>query len=105
MHLFVLAWALCALLVTVLWGMGELQRLRDEFESVAQRAHAMVARKLDQNESVLSSVDALMAASRPFEVSELSTFARELLPHYPQLHSFIFFKACLWLNACSFCVR
>lgn len=92
-HLFVLAWALCALLVTVLWGMGELQRLRDEFESVAQRAHAMVARKLDQNESVLSSVDALMAASRPFEVSELSTFARELLPHYPQLHSFIFFQS------------
>ncbi|WP_141113246.1 ATP-binding protein [Chromobacterium haemolyticum] len=92
-HLFVLAWALCALLVTVLWGMGELQRLRDEFESVAQRAHAMVARKLDQNESVLSSVDALMAASRPFEASELSTFVRELLPHYPQLHSFIFFQS------------
>nr|WP_240352315.1 ATP-binding protein [Chromobacterium alkanivorans] len=34
-----------------------------------------------------------MAASRPFEASELSTFARELLPHYPQLHSFIFFQS------------
>ena len=92
-HLFVLAWVLSALLVAVLWGIGELQRLRDEFESVAQRAHALVARKLDQNESVLASVDALMVASRPFEAAALGTFARELLPHYPQLHSFVFFQS------------
>ncbi|WP_236687562.1 ATP-binding protein [Chromobacterium subtsugae] len=90
--LFGAIWLVCALLVLSQWAMGEYRRLQDGFELAAHQAYAGVARRLDQNESVLSAIDALLLSREPLDAKALSAFSREMLPRYQQLYAIEFFR-------------
>ncbi|WP_244986173.1 ATP-binding protein [Chromobacterium violaceum] len=90
--LFGAVWLACALLVAVQWGVGEYRRLQDGFELAAHQAYAGVARRLDQNESVLSAIDALLLSREPFDASAVGAFSREMLPRYQQLYAIQFLR-------------
>ncbi|OVE49907.1 hypothetical protein CBW21_03440 [Chromobacterium violaceum] len=72
--------------------MGEYRRLQDGFELAAHQAYAGVARRLDQNESVLSAIDALLLSREPFDASAVGAFSREMLPRYQQLYAIQFLR-------------
>ncbi|OHX11731.1 hypothetical protein BI347_16955 [Chromobacterium sphagni] len=82
--------------------MGEYRRLQDGFELAAHQAYAGVARRLDQNESVLSAIDALLLSREPFDAPALSAFSREMLPRYQQLYAIEFFRNVTAENRASF---
>ncbi|HJV06605.1 MAG TPA: ATP-binding protein [Chromobacteriaceae bacterium] len=70
----------------------EYRRLQGEFERSARLAHGMVARKLDQNESVLSAIDAFQSSRPDLNLGALRTFSRQMIAHYPQLYTVEFFQ-------------
>jgi hypothetical protein len=90
--LFVLIWLGVALMVGVHWAMSEYQRIQEEFDRSARLAHGVIARKLDQNESVLAAVDALLMSRQKFDMPVLKSFSHQLLAHYSQLYTFEFFQ-------------
>lgn len=92
LHLFVLIWLGVALMVGVQWAMSEYQRIQEEFDRSARLAHGVIARKLDQNESVLAAVDALLMSRQKFDMPVLKSFSHQLLAHYSQLYTFEFFQ-------------
>ncbi|WP_231137421.1 ATP-binding protein [Chromobacterium paludis] len=85
-------WLVCSLLVLIQWGESEYRRLQDSFEQAAHQAYAGVARRLDQNESVLSAINALLMSREQFDASALSVFTREMLPRYQQLYAIEFLQ-------------
>ncbi|WP_233201185.1 ATP-binding protein [Chromobacterium alticapitis] len=90
--LFGCLWLVCSLLVFAQWGESEYRRLQDSFELAAHQAYGGVARRLDQNESVLSAINALLIAHEPFDAPALSAFSREMLPRYQQLYAIEFLQ-------------
>ncbi|MCD4501889.1 ATP-binding protein [Chromobacterium vaccinii] len=90
--LFGAVWLACTLLVTAQWGVSEYRRLQDSFELAAHQAYAGVARRLDQNESVLSAIDALLLSREPFDAAAVGAFSREMLPRYQQLYAIQFLR-------------
>ncbi|MGC0150830.1 ATP-binding protein [Chromobacterium vaccinii] len=90
--LFSAIWLICSLLAAAQWGVGEYRRLQDGFEQAAHQAYAGVARRLDQNESVLSAINALLISRATFDAPALSEFAREMLPRYQQLYAIEFLR-------------
>ncbi|WP_089084111.1 ATP-binding protein [Aquitalea magnusonii] len=72
--------------------MSEYQRIQEEFDRSARLAHGVIARKLDQNESVLAAVDALLLSRQKFDMPVLKSFSHQLLAHYSQLYTFEFFQ-------------
>ncbi|MTD33586.1 hypothetical protein [Paludibacterium denitrificans] len=91
-HIFLLAWLSAAVLASAIWGVLEYRRLQGEFERSARLAHGMVARKLDQNESVLSAIDAFQSSRPDLNLGALRTFSRQMIAHYPQLYTVEFFQ-------------
>ena len=92
LHLFVLLWLGVSLIVGVQWAISEYQRIQEDFERSARLAHGVIARKLDQNESVLAAVDALLMPRQQFDMPVLKAFSHQLLSHYPQLYTVEFFQ-------------
>ncbi len=90
--LFGALWLLSSLWVLAQWGGGEYRRLQDGFEQAAHQAYAGVARRLDQNESVLSAINALLISHEQLDAPALSAFAREMLPRYQQLYAIQFLQ-------------
>ena len=92
LHLFVLLWLGVALMVGIQWAMSEYQRIQEDFDRSARLAHGVIARKLDQNESVLAALDALLMTRQKFDMPVLKAFSHQILSHYPQLYTVEFFQ-------------
>ncbi len=92
LHLFVLLWLGVALMVGIQWAMSEYQRIQEDFDRSARLAHGVVARKLDQNESVLAALDALLMTRQKFDMPVLKAFSHQILSHYSQLYTVEFFQ-------------
>ncbi|MEO9383927.1 ATP-binding protein [Chromobacterium phragmitis] len=100
--LFGAVWFACVLLVAIQWGVGEYRRLQDGFELAAHQAYAGVARRLDQNESVLSAIDALLLSRESFDAGAVGAFSREMLPRYQQLYAIQFLRNVTTENRSAF---
>ena len=92
LHLFVLLWLAVTLMVGIQWAMSEYQRIQEDFDRTARLAHGVIARKLDQNESVLAALDAMLMSRQKFEMPILKSFSHQLLSHYSQLYTVEFFQ-------------
>ncbi|WP_239689630.1 ATP-binding protein [Aquitalea pelogenes] len=92
LHLFVLLWLAVSLMVGIQWAMSEYQRIQEDFDRTARLAHGVIARKLDQNESVLAALDAMLMSRQKFEMPILKSFSHQLLSHYSQLYTVEFFQ-------------
>lgn len=99
---FVLIWLLCAAVVGAQWALAEFRRIQDVFELAAHQVYGSVARRVDQNESVLSAIDALLVSREQFDVAALSAFSREMLPRYPQLYAIEFYRSVTPENRAEF---
>ncbi|UTH72942.1 ATP-binding protein [Chromobacterium sp. IIBBL 290-4] len=100
--LFGAIWLIATVMVATQWGMAEYRRLRDGFELAAHQVYAGVARRLDQNESVLSAIDALLLSREQFDASALSAFSRDMLPRYQQLYAIEFLRSVTLANRDAF---
>lgn len=105
LKLFVFAWMLTSVLVGIIWGISEYKRLQEEFDQSARVVYSVVSRKLDQNESVLSAIDALLMSRKTFDLPTLRSFSHEILSHYPQLYTAEFFQSVTAENRESFVTR
>ena len=100
--LFALLWLGVSLIVGVQWGVSEYQRIQDDFDQGARLAHGVIARKLDQNESVLAAMDALLMSRQRFDMPVLKAFSHEILSHYPQLYTVEYFQSVTRDNRSAF---
>ncbi len=91
-HFFILLWMGASLLIGIQWMVSEYQRVQEEFDRGARLAQSAVARKLDQNESVLAALDALLMSRQKFDMPVLKTFSHHILSHYPQLYTVEFLQ-------------
>jgi hypothetical protein len=104
LHLFVLLWLAVSLMVGIQWAMSEYQRIQEEFDR-SQAGAWRDCRKLDQNESVLAALDAMLMSRQKFDMPILKSFSHQLLSHYSQLYTVEFSRMSAGITGMHFWMR
>ena len=67
------------------WLSGEADRLEHHFRQQAEVFYQQLSQRLDQNETVLLSLELLLRATPARPATELHRYARQMLQRYPHL--------------------
>lgn len=80
-------WLVIAAVALVVQISSEINQQRDNFEKQSQTIFQLIQQRIDQNETVISGLDALFNTFPNLKFDDIRSYAREMLALYPHIYT------------------